>query len=751
MTNDPPVAQSNSDEQPDEGPPSGPDDNATAQDTAAASDSSDRPTEAWAAARELSDYAPRSFGSISVDGDQRGVVGNNVAGDLVFRNQYFVAGADTAERLQGSGEVPGADLDQLAEVFHDSPTFHEALAELRTSRVVVLRGEHDSGRRAAALMLLRHAGAARVRALAPDAGPTVLVKEAQEADGYVAYDLPTSRSKSLAPHHFLACQERMRKQDAYFVITVESSAVLRDVPWLAWPRPEAEAVLTSHLRSQLRHSGDEDDEGDAALQLLRLPQVRDFLAVSRRPVAQIAAFARAVARHHRGEIGAEQLERFGEETLREQVRDWLSAPDERIPLRDKAFLMAMAVCDEGPYATAAELGDQLCREMQRVESPEEDPGLPIFSTSRDSRMELARAEPYEENELTPWGPVPQTMARFQDQRTTQLLLREAWTGHPAVRAPLAAWLTDLARHSDPFVRTRAAATAATLAGHDFSSVMHGLLLGWASSHDYRLCLQAANALTLAATARGAAVQRVLREWSTDTHPRRRWTAVRAHALLGRRAPEDTLDSLEDLVRRASTRAAAPTDLWDQSWDELWENGPRNNEFGSLVEAVELLLLDTPGTAVPRRLAAWCADGAASLRLLAQVALLTSAHRREDPFDDPASWPLLLRRYAEAPGHAEASARSLAGSPVRRALAELWRHVLRDRAATGVAQEQLRQWVLVAAREPGAEAALAELLPHLVASDADRDRLGHLLRTMPGEDGGPPPPVAARLLAATAAP
>jgi hypothetical protein len=699
-----------------------------AQDAGSGADDGERPTDAWAAARELRDYAPGSFGGSLVAGDQHGVSGGRVGGDVVMGNKVYV-GAAVTEQPQGSGEVLGADLDRLSGVFHESPAFQDALAELRASRLVVLRGQHDTGRRAAALMLLRRAGAIHIRALDPDSGPAALVKEAQAADGYVVCDLPTSRSNPLRQHHLLRCQEHLRKQDAHLVVTVENSAALRDVPFVPWAAPQADAVLAAHLRTHLG-TGPEHDEEVAGL--LELTQVRDFLAVKGRPVAQTARFAAEVARYQRGETSMEELDRFGQETLLGQVREWLSDPPDKVEIRDKAFLLALAACDEGPYATAAELGDRLCRAMQNVESPEEDPGLTIFNTSISQRMTLAHADPYEENELTPWGPVRQTMARFQDPRTAQLLLREAWAGHPAVRAPLAAWLTGLTRHGDPFVRTRAAATAATLAGHDFSSVMHGLLLDWASSRDYRLCVQAANALALAAFAGTTPVHRVLRDWSTDSHPRRRWTAVRAYALIGPLAPDDTLDSLEDLAQRTSYR-----DSPGDGGLVVDTDGGQSDEFRGLVEAAELLLLSTSGTTVLRRLATWCDEGFAILRALAQLALLTAAVRREEPFDDPASWPVLLRRYDD----------EAAGSPVRDAFAALWRNVLRDRAATDAAQQRLREWVLTAEREPGVEPVLAGLLPLLVAAGSDRDRLGYLLRTMPGEDGGPPPPVAARLLGA----
>lgn len=725
------------------------------EDDTGSDDGGSTATGAWESALELLDHLPDSLRGSLLAGEQRGMSGGRVDGDLVMGHKYVVAAPSVGEQLQGTGEVPSADLDRLATVYHRDPVFDEALTTLHTSRVVVLRGGHGTGRHAAALMLLRAVGATRIRALDPDTGLAGLLRKARKADGYLVRDLPVTASSPLRHHHLLAWREHLTKHRAHLVVTVESTAVLgEDVPVVSWTPPRIEAVFTAHLRAGLeatrRRTGDARQAPDAdhpdtleeeVAASRELAPVRRFLAVRSRPVTQVAAFAAEVVRYQRGEVDLKQLERFGEDRLREQVGEWFSDSPGQVELRDKAFLLSLAVCDEGPYPLVAELGDQLYRRLRRVEDPEQNPGVPVFGTSLRRRMVLAHAEEYEASEQTSWGPVRQTKIRFQERRTARLLLCEVWTGHPAVRAPLSTWLTGLARHGDPFVRTRAAAAAATLARHDFPSVMHGLLRGWATSADYRLCAQAANALALVAAARIPAVHRVLREWSDDSHPRRRWTAVRAYALIGPLVPGDTLDSLEKLARPTSARRDEATGT-NRSGRSGGKNGGRGDgtgqrgvAFDSLVEAAELLLLSTPGTEVMRRLATWCEDSFTGLRDLARRALLDASARREDPSDDPASWPILLRRYAE---HSEDAAE-------RAAFARLWRHVLRDRAGTEDAQEQLREWVLVADREPGVEAVLAELLPRLAVSDSDRDRLRYLLRTMSGETGGPPPPVAARLL------
>lgn len=72
--------------------------------------------------------------------------------------------------------------------------------------------------------------------------------------------------------------------------------------------------------------------------------------------------------------------------------------------------------------------------------------------------------------------------------------------------------------------------------------------------------------------------------------------------------------------------------------------------------------------------------------------------------------------------------------------------LAEPRTTQEALKVLSDWVLIADRSTATEWALAALLPRLVTTPAEHDRLSHLLRTMPGEDGSAAPKVTARLLA-----
>lgn len=130
-----------------------------------AAEEQDRPQDAWSSRRELAHHAPPAlrigsgagFGGALVTGDQHGVSGGRVAGDVIMgsKTEIWQLGPPPPH---ASGEVPAARLERLAESFVTDEGPFEALAgRLREERVLVVRGAASTGRRTAALMLLRRA------------------------------------------------------------------------------------------------------------------------------------------------------------------------------------------------------------------------------------------------------------------------------------------------------------------------------------------------------------------------------------------------------------------------------------------------------------------------------------------------------------------------------------------------------------------------------------------------------------------
>ncbi|MFD5568182.1 hypothetical protein [Streptomyces cadmiisoli] len=699
------------------------------------SEERDQPQNAWSARRDLVDHSPRtmkigartSFAGGYVAGDQHGVSGGRVTGDVVMGSKkeihhWSVPGLSASPSASASGEIPRGTLHRLAGSFvADDDTVGALLDRLRRDRVLVLSGARFTGRRTAALMLLDRLGATPVHALDRDTTPGALADrftasdddedDAGRARGYVLCDLVTRRGSALRETHLLAAGDRLAERDAYLVITVGSSAVLEDVPFVEWRPPAAADVLAAHLRAQA-------DEPDVE-RLLGLPDVKEFLGRSHQ-LREVAAFAHTLGRYAAGRAAEREVADFSLAALENQVQEWFEADETAVHLRDKAFLIALAAFDDGPYALTAELSDLLYRFLQRTENASRVPEVPVFGTHIGKRLQLARARRYEDDEHTEWGPVTQSKAAFTDERAALVLLREVWTGHPSARPALIEWLRRLADDGRPLVRTRAASTVAVLARTDLPSAMALVIEPWATSHLFRHRLVAVNALTLAHHIGTPNVPRVLDAWSDAGDRRLRWVAVRAYALIGPERPRQALAALRDAARELYRHFGDPDDFDRETAREL-------------AEAVELLLLSAASTEVLTELRVHLDDDRA-VHDLALGGFVNACRRTEG--DDRHGGPLVLDWYARAAATDDTTAQGIA---------HLWREALGDQYWTRHALEVMRDWVLAADRSTTAEWALAALLPGLVTSAPEHQRLSHLLRTMPGTDGDPPPDVAARLL------
>ncbi|MFV0134240.1 hypothetical protein ACLGIH_13505 [Streptomyces sp. HMX87] len=697
------------------------------------SEEQDQPQNAWSARRDLVDHSPRTmnigartrFGGGYTAGDQHGVSGGRVTGDVVMGakteiHQWSLSGLSTT--AAASGEIPRSTLDRLADSFVAADgAVDELVDRLRRDRVLVLSGARFTGRRTAALMLLRRLGATPVHALDRDISSGVLADrfgtsgedddDAGRVRGYVLCDLATRRGDALRETHLLAAANRLAERDAHLVITVGPTAVLEDVPVARWEPPAAADVLTAHLRIRT--------DAETAERLLGLPDVKEFLGRSHQ-LREVAAFARTLGRYAAGEIGEQEIAEFSLAALENQVREWFEEDESAVHLRDKAFLIALAAFDDGPYALTAELSDLLYRFLQKTENPARVPEVPVFGTHIGKRLQLARARRYEADEHTEWGPVTQSKAQFVDERASLVLLREVWTGHPSARPALIEWLRRLADDGRPLVRTRAASTVAVLARTDLPSAMALVIEPWATSNRFRHRLVAVNALTLAHHIDTPNIPRILDAWSTAEDRRLRWVAVRAYALIGPERPQQALAALRDATRELYRRSGDPDDFDLETAREL-------------AEAVELLLLSSAAAEVLTELRDHLDDDR-GVHDLALGGFLNACCHTEG--DDRYGRPLVLDWYARAATDHDDAARGIA---------HLWRAALGDPHHTRPALDVLRKWVLIADRSTATEWALAALLPRLVTSPPEYQRLSHLLRTMPGEDGNPPPDVAARLL------
>ncbi|MER7825260.1 hypothetical protein ABTX85_22185 [Streptomyces sp. NPDC096097] len=670
--------------------------------------------EPWAARRDLDEHAPSSMG-VGFRGTNHGVTAQRIIGDIITggktEHHYNFGGFGGG---QVSGEIPARTLDRLAEDFVSEGTlFPELLERLREERVIVLSGDPFTGRRTAALMLLHHLGATPVRALDRNVPPGELsmrLTSGDEAVGQVLCDLDISREQPLREAHMLALRERMRERNAYLVITTGRSPYVEDTVALAsWRPPEPATVVEALLPKKT--------DPAHARRLLALPAVAEFLSYER----QIREVVRYVAVLAEGD--EKRIAQYSLTTLEQQVQEWFEEAETPVQLREKAFLIALAAFDHGPYALTAELGDTLYTALRSTGDDQYQKPIPVFGTHIGKRLQNARARRYTADETTEWGSVSQVKAAFHDERVAPVVLREVWTGHPAARPALIKWLDALSVDGRPFVRTRAAAAVAVLSYTDLPSAMALIVERWAGARESRRQLTAVSALTLAHRIGAPNIPRIVDVWSTDHQdPKRCWVGVRALGLIGPERPAAALAALQAQARHQYDKQAKQSRI-----------GVGDQQVtAELPQSVALLLLSpaaetTLGALLPSL------DGHPSARALALDGFLTACER-----SDETSCPPMLNRTLTAPSTSAS-------------VSLLLRLALNDRTTNDRAENALRGWVRAADADPGTAQALADLLPAVIAGPRDAARLDHLLETVQGPDGQPRPAVSKRLRAALVRP
>ena len=149
----------------------------------------------------------------------------------------------------------------------------------------------------------------------------------------------------------------------------------------------AEDVLAAHLRARVA-------TGETGGKLLE-PPGRQASSWSREPPAARGRRVRTArsAGTRRARSPSRRSPSSPSSRWRTRSRSGSRRTRPSIHLRDKAFLVALAAFDDGPYALTAELSDLLYRFLQQTENRSRVPEIPVFGTHIGKRLQLARAEP----------------------------------------------------------------------------------------------------------------------------------------------------------------------------------------------------------------------------------------------------------------------------------------------------------------------------------------------------------------------
>lgn len=693
--------------------------------------------EAWESVEQLFTLAPHlRVGRANVMGDTQ-FGGDAVAGNKVVQHLY-----GSPPRLRVVGPIPDIELAHLADTFAPSRRYDELCAVLAADRVLVLRGRPGTGRRTAALRMLMQASpkGSEVMALDPGTKPSDFADHIQTGRAHVVVDPVIGEDHSLRDVHLNAAR-RCLGDDGLFIVVTGPDTGVDDVETYEWVPPRPIDIVRAHLTHAVHRSAtgpQEPEEVPAVQRLLRLDATDQYLSAGPSP-RETAGFAQLLLEYEAGRCRKDDLLEYGRESA-EQIVGALFGGSSGAPggdaLRDKAFLISLAVFDGSPYPLIADFGDRLYRLLRTVETPERPAGHPVFGTPPAKRLAWARAEEYDDETETPWGRVPERVVAFQNDSLWSIALRHVWTRHPAARRPMLAWLASLTQDRRAGVRLRAAVASGVLAATDFEYAFNEFLHPWGRSSVAMDRQLAAWALYAAAEhGMDSAVRRLLSRWSGQRGAGLRWTVARTYALLG---GATVVSALRDIGRMA---VSGPE--------------PDGALRTALEQTLEALLQGPASPTVLEQFVQWYADQG-PLRDLAAAAFLRGAHRYQHKPGAGGSWPRLLWLTAHEPR-------------AHHQVVQMLRGLLGNHTTRADASEALVRWVRAAERAslkktradrattlsgealPGAvsdvESGLARLLPALVSTRNDRDRLDYLLRHVPTAAEGTRNLTAVRLRAA----
>lgn len=607
----------------------------------------------------------------------------DVTGDMVAGNKFITVYSGAAlPKMFTIGPLPAARLTMILERFARSAEHDELVRRVRADRVLVLRGSRGSGRRTGAIGVLADAQQDRqpFLVLDPTVPPNDLIGQLQPGASHLITDFSTSADDPLRQHHLDAIQEHLRAHGGYAIITMDLLATMDRAleEQHDWRPPSADDILRAHLAADCPHP----PEAERALDL---EETRAFLGIQPTP-SEIERYAQTLIGYLDGQQTVQDLANCRIRAAEDHARRAFA--DTNDSLREKAFLLSLAVFDRLDYPTIAEAGDTLYRAFAERQTPAEPAGLTIFDTSHLARLDRARASEHaadaDEDLASP------TLTAFRNPFTWSVVLRHVWLEHPTARDPIRSWLRALGASAPRASRVRAALAAGFLASVDFPSIADPLLARWAGSALLGQRQAAAWAL-FAAVQQGAepAVLPLLQRWA-DGGVARRWTVVHTVDALADLRNESTIPLLSEIAQK-------PTD---------------NPRLKRELERVAARLLTSPiALEALDALVDWSQEDGFR-RDLAHRAFVNAADEQDD-----IGRPALLTYGTSDP-------------LARTALTTLWRAALNNPAVRDDARRSLSGWVLLAAEDEPLEPELRRLFTDLAASANERSRLDYLLRHLP---------------------
>lgn len=474
------------------------------------------------------------------------------------RDVNFYIGA--APRTTARGPIPAEELADLRAFHVPFEGYEEARTRLRTRRVLVLRGEEESGRRTSALALLTSLVGDHIFDLGQDHELESLgTDDLDDRCGYLLQSVAGSKVATLTQSLLGRAEHTLEQSDSFLVITVPAR---REARYAGLERylvdhsvPDPEQVLLRHLRHKC------PEAADLLAAWLADPRIREQVDVATKP-GSVASLAREMLAAKTDGISLEEFLDRARGAARNEARRLLCGMGQADPelraieqLQRCAFLIAVAVFNDAPYLPVAAAAESLSQLLTEAAYPRGTPHRQIFALRRDQCLQWLRGivEPRHRSHRVEEDSIEYIRLRNQD--LPGALLDELWQEYDAVRAPLLRWLRDVATGRSAELGVRAAQAVGKLSTYDFDYVYQEVIYAWGSSQWARRREAAAWAFEVAVLKgdMGQRVRRLLHDWCRGRSRNLQLTAVTTYGtMIGADSLDEALRSLRDLARSDDT-------------------------------------------------------------------------------------------------------------------------------------------------------------------------------------------------------
>ena len=487
--------------------------------------------------------APKSSGS-KPDPGKRGQesasesiaeANNNFYGPVYAHGGSFgINGAgSTARRL--TGKVSQADIDQALEFYVQPSMYDRALEVLVSHRVVFLAGSSGSGRRAAALSLLRSVSMDQVIAL-PPALTLVDLAQREYRRGHV-YLIAGWTGFGAAPpdeHALSLIHEKVSASSSYFVVGTSPQAAgalgsAADV--IMWAKPSMSAFLRVALA-----------EGDMTQEQISqaLEQVPEGARLER-----VARFARRLAQGETARVASGEFDDAAQGT----VAEWFTQRNSSREILDVAALCFLAGSTEREFEARRILLDAHMEEQfPRSEETADAGGVPEFfpeyravRTDEKSLISTDRVG-VDANARRVVRFKLDVFQKFALEQLSDRLDSRFWDA-------ITAWLNDLVEGE---VRVELSKGVAGLASVNLDEVAQSFLEPWSNREQgWFGQIHAAHTLWFMTNTEelSAAALQISARWCVSPNKEQRWTAALAlSGELGIQYPTDAMRRLWQLSK-----------------------------------------------------------------------------------------------------------------------------------------------------------------------------------------------------------